>query len=157
MSDQTLNPLRIKLHPSITPDQISRLVETFYDRVHHHALLSPIFAQQTTEAWDVHLDKMKSFWRSVLLKTGEYKGKPVPAHQKLEGVTTQHFQEWIELFSSTSREVFELEAAELVIATAKNIATSLWLSRSTDPFVSPPDWNPQNQIVSSPETFIKER
>ncbi len=156
MSDQTLRQ-HLALHPSISPEDVSLLVEQFYSRVHENDLLGPVFAEQTTEDWNLHLEKMKTFWRSVLLKTGEYKGKPVPVHQKLKGVSTQHFQEWLELFSHTCREVFEQEAAHLVIATARNIATSLWLSRSADPFASPPNWSPENQIVSPPETFNKER
>ena len=132
---------RMGLHPSITEEQVCRLVEQFYARVFDSPILAPIFEQQTRQEWPVHLDKMKAFWRSVLMKTGEYKGKPVPAHQRLDGVTTRHFDEWLTLFSQTTREVFGPNVAPLVDAAAMRIATSLWLSRSNDPFASPPFWS----------------
>lgn len=134
-------PHRAAVHPSISAEQVSDLVDRFYRRVFTNDLLGPIFMHQTTEDWPVHLEKMKAFWRSVLLKTGEYKGKPVPVHQKLDRITIRHFDEWLSLFDQTSREVFAPEVALLVNSAAQRIATSLWLSRSTDPFVSPPDWS----------------
>jgi len=133
--------LRLPIHPTITPEQISTLVDQFYQRVHTSELLAPIFEQQTAEDWEKHLEKMKAFWRSVLLRTGEYKGKPVPVHQRLQGITTRHFDEWLNLFSITSAEVFLSEAVPLVEAAARRIATSLWLSRSNDPFATPPTWS----------------
>lgn len=137
------------VHPSISADQISVLVDRFYSQVFDNALLGPIFEQQTTDNWPLHLEKMKAFWRSVLLKTGEYKGKPVPAHQKLNGITTQHFDEWLTLFSQASDEAFSPDAAPLVNAAAARIATSLWLSRTTDPFASPPEWSAARTHSSS--------
>ena len=137
------------VHPSITADQISDLVDRFYARVFDDAMLSPIFQQQTTDDWPLHLEKMKAFWRSVLLKTGEYKGKPVLAHQKLEGISTQHFDAWLTLFSQATSEVFTPDAAPFVNAAAARIATSLWLSRTTDPFASPPEWSVANTLPSS--------
>ena len=103
--------------------------------------LAPIFIHQTSGNWEDHLAKMKTFWRSVLLRSGEYKGKPVPAHQRLDGVSTEDFEEWLNLFTKTSRTVFHVEAASLVDEAARRIATSLWLSRSNDPFATPPDWS----------------
>lgn len=137
------------LHPSIGETQVSMLVEQFYQRVHGNELLGPVFATQTTEDWPLHLEKMKTFWRSVLLKTGEYKGKPVPVHQRLEGVSTQHFEEWLRLFAETSHEVFSTEAAQLVNSAARNIATSLWLSRAKDPFATPPVWTDSDPNMHS--------
>lgn len=133
--------VRQSVHSSITAAQISDLVDRFYSRVGQHALLNPIFQNNTNGNWDDHLEKMKSFWRSVLLRTGEYKGKPVPVHLKIQNIDTAEFSEWLKLFSTTAHEVMTREAAELVEAAAQRIATSLWLSRSSDPFVSPPDWS----------------
>ena len=132
--------LREKLHPSINPDQISNLVELFYERISTHPNLGPVFRRHVVDDWVVHLNKMKAFWRSVLLRTGEYKGKPVLAHLKINGLSASHFQEWLILFSDTAAECFTSEAAVLVEESARRIATSLWLSRSPDPFASPPEW-----------------
>ena len=145
------------MHHSICSEQISHFVDQFYRRVFASEVLGPVFAEQTTQEWDHHLDKMKSFWRSVLLKSGEYKGKPVPVHNRLVGVASRHFDEWLWLFSETSSEVFSEEAVPLVNAAAMRIATSLWLARSADPFSTPPSWkvSADQRIVRSPETERK--
>ena len=140
------------VHPSITNEQISQMVEQFYTKIYANELLGPIFAKQTTIEWELHLLKMKSFWRSVLLKTGEYKGKPVPIHQRLDGVTTQHFEEWLTLFCATSQNVYHPHAVPIVNEIAKRIATSLWLARNMDPFASPPDWQNLEKPITHHET-----
>ncbi|MDJ0930191.1 hypothetical protein [Breoghania sp.] len=51
----------------------------------------PILAGRV-EDWDPHLARMKRFWASVLLKTGEYKGKPVPAHFVMKEAAADDFR-----------------------------------------------------------------
>jgi hemoglobin len=128
-------------HPSITAQQVSELVDGFYARVRNDIRLEPIFAAQMSRHWDEHLPRMNAFWRAVLLKTGEYKGKPVPAHTRLHGVGTAEFGIWLDLFSETAGEVFSPEAQPIVVEAAKRIATSLWLAMTADPFTNPPDWS----------------
>ncbi|SFT94035.1 hemoglobin [Pseudovibrio denitrificans] len=129
---------RTPLDPSITPAQINQLVESFYGRVRQHETLGPIFLKEMGEDWGPHLHKMKHFWASVLLKTGSYKGKPVPAHAKITGVTTENFHEWMDLFEEEVHAIFSPEAAPLLLATAQRIAQSLWLAMFADPFATPP-------------------
>lgn len=131
---------RESVHPSITAEQISTLVDLFYGEVRSNQSLAPLFADNMSSDWDVHLNKMKSFWRSVLLKTGEYKGRPVPVHLQINPIVSQDFEEWLRLFSGVCSKVFSEEAAPVVNEAARRIATSLWLSRSNDPFASPPNW-----------------
>lgn len=132
---------RNSLHESITPAQVSRLVDRFYERVLADARLGPIFRRHAGPRWNRHLETMKSFWRSVLLRSGEYKGKPVPVHQRIDGIETGDFERWLALFQDTTAEVFAPAAAPLVNAAAARIATSLWLARNGDPFTSPPTWS----------------
>lgn len=122
----------------ISPQQVSELVEQFYARIRKDERLGPIFAQHAGGHWEKHLNTMKSFWCSVLLRTGEYQGRPVPAHQKIEGITTEDFDRWLELFSITANEMFTPEIADLTVITAGRIATSLWLARSTEIAATPP-------------------
>ncbi len=138
------------LHPSITAEQISDLVEQFYESVQANERLGPIFSEQTSDPWGEHLAKMKTFWRSVLLRNGEYKGKPVPVHQRLDGVTTEDFEEWLGLFSKTCYSVFSQQAAPLVEEAERRIATSLWLARTNDPFATPPNWSNRQATVQTP-------
>ncbi|WP_106752169.1 group III truncated hemoglobin [Pannonibacter carbonis] len=131
---------RVPLHGSITREDIATLVDSFYLRIRADARLGPIFDARMAGHWDVHLDKMKLFWASVLLKSGEYKGRPVPAHMQMKGeVETDDFRLWLDLFRSTAQDVFsDRDAAAVVIRQAEKIATSLWLAMLGTPFDRPP-------------------
>ncbi|MEP3630834.1 MAG: group III truncated hemoglobin [Hyphomicrobiales bacterium] len=124
----------------VTEHKISLMVDQFYERVFADDKLGPIFKQHISGDHHEHLETMKRFWRSVLLKTREYDGKPVPAHQKIDGVEIHHFQTWLGLFAETVGELFtDVEAAD-ILTRAERIATSLWLARNLDPFQNPPVW-----------------
>lgn len=131
---------RHAVHDAITEDDIGRLVEAFYSRVRADDRLGPIFESRLEDRWDEHLSKMKLFWSSVLLKTGRYKGKPVPAHTRLSDVHSEDFRIWLRLFRRTADEIFAPEAAELIIGAAERIAQSLWLAMFASPFDAPPRW-----------------
>lgn len=119
---------REPVHPSITEEQISRLVSEFYGRVRHDARLGPIFEDRLAGRWPEHLAKMETFWQSVLLKTGAYKGKPVPAHTQLQGLQVSDYPDWLRIFRPVALEVFGAEAGEAVIDVAERIAQSLWFA-----------------------------
>lgn len=133
-------------HASIDPEQISALVDTFYDRILKDQRLGPVFDSRLAGQWDPHLEKMKRFWRSILLKTGEYKGQPVPAHFKLKEVVSDDYRIWLDLFRQTAFEVFrDEEAAQIVIRQAEKIAQSLWLATVATPFDKLPEFLSQSR------------
>ncbi len=136
---------RTPVHPSIDAAQISALVDQFYAKVRAHERLGLLFANGMEKDWPEHLERMKAFWRSVLLKTGEYKGKPVPAHMKLEEITTDDFNQWLQMFEETASSLMVPEAVPLVLKTAERIASSLWLARNPDPFSKVPVWSELRQ------------
>lgn len=120
--------------------QVGKLVDVFYHKIHSDERLGAIFAAEIGGNWDVHLTKMKQFWRSVLLKTREYQGRPVPAHVKLCGIKTEDFRKWLSLFRQSAHQVLPRDTAEIAIGNAERIASSLWLAMNNDPFASPPVW-----------------
>ncbi len=120
-------------HPSIKYEQICKLVEKFYDSVWADPTLGPIFVDRIGDQRAAHLEKMKLFWSSVLLKTGAYKGRPIPAHKKLSEVRTEDFSVWLCHFRLVAGEVFSPEAAPIVISTAERIALSLWQAMNLHP------------------------
>jgi hemoglobin len=107
---------------------IDRLVRAFYARVRRDERLGPIFARHIAEDWEPHLEKMTDFWCSVILKTGAYQGRPVPAHLKLKEVIEDDFDIWLGLFRETSRELCQPEVAAVFIERAERIARSLKLA-----------------------------
>lgn len=128
------------LHPSIDGERIGRLVDRFYGRVRADERLGPIFEARLAGRWPDHLERMTLFWRSVLLREGVFKGQPVPKHKALGEVVSEDYRLWLGLFRDTAAEVFERDAAAVVVAAAERVAASLWIASFAGPFDSPPAW-----------------
>lgn len=104
---------------------VDRVVESFYARIRGDALLGPIFAEKIAE-WPPHLAKMKQFWRSVLLGSGEFSGNPMVKHQAIPGLSDHHFSHWLTLFFQTLRdECPQAEGVKAFGQRARMIAESL--------------------------------
>ena len=111
----------------ITEDSLAALVEAFYARVRADALLGPIF-NGAIGNWPEHLDKLQSFWSSVMLTTGRYKGKPLPAHVRhADAITPETFARWLSLWRQTTGELLAPAPAAAMQDKAERIAESLML------------------------------
>lgn len=116
-------------HPSIDRESIDRLVSTFYARAREDALIGPIFDKAVSD-WDHHIARISEFWSSVILKTGQYNGRPLPPHLAL-GLENKHFDRWLDLFEQTAREIFPPEASIIFIDRARRIADSFEMAIAT--------------------------
>jgi len=115
---------------------VSLLVESFYAKVRADKDLGPIFEGVIGDQWPTHLARMKTFWGAIALKTGDYHGRPMPAHLKLKQVEPWHFDRWLELFAQNLDEVSPTpEAKNFFNSRANNIARSLM----TGMFYNPAD------------------
>ncbi|AQR74853.1 group III truncated hemoglobin [Sphingomonas sp. LM7] len=113
--------------PRLTEDDLTRVVDTFYDRVRVDALLGPIF-NGAIDDWPAHLAKLQAFWSSVMLTSGRYKGQPMPAHVRHEAlITPATFERWLALWRATTEELLPPEAAAALQEKAARIAESLSL------------------------------
>lgn len=112
---------------SPSEDQIRELVHRFYDRIRADDLLGPIFRRVIGDNWGRHLALMCDFWSSVMLSSGRYKGRPIPAHLKIGGIEPRHFTHWLALFRATTHELFAPALAAVFISRAERIAESLKL------------------------------
>ena len=118
----------------IDAEFVSQMVDGFYTKVRNDAELGPIFDAVIQDQWEPHLVKMKQFWRAIALKTGEYEGRPMPAHLKLKNVTKTHFARWLQLFDENLDEVAPTpEAKAFFQDRARNIARSLMMGMFYDP------------------------
>lgn len=115
-------------HRQVDRAFIGRLVREFYARVRADERLGPIFAGVIGEDWEPHLEKMTDFWCSVILKTGAYDGRPVPAHLKLKQVREEDFEIWLGIFRRTAADLCEPEVASVFVERAERIAASLKLA-----------------------------
>ena len=127
-------------HPDITPEAISQMVDEFYGEVRLHPRLGLIFNTRLDDKWPMHLDKLKAFWRSVLLTTGEYNGRPVPAHNGIAELAEDDFAIWLSLFDEAVDRVFAPFPRIIIKEKARRIARSLWLARFGNPHNQPPQW-----------------
>jgi hemoglobin len=111
---------------SLDTAALVRLVDRFYDKVRRDPELGPVF-NAAVHDWDEHLRRLVSFWASVALRTGGYRGNPMAVHRALGGIGAGHFEIWLGLWRETARELLEPAAADLMIGHAERIGASLRL------------------------------
>ncbi len=99
--------------------QLVELVDRFYDKARIDPLLGPVFGT-VVEDWDAHKVLMTSFWATVALRTGHYRGNPLAKHQPLP-IDATHFRRWLELWRGTAHETLDAESAALLIGYADRI------------------------------------
>lgn len=95
----------------ISLEDIKKMVHTFYGKVRKDKLIGPIFNERIQDRWPQHLEKMYTFWQTVLLGEHTYFGSPFPAHASLP-ISHDHFEKWMELFRQTLDELFKGAIAE---------------------------------------------
>ncbi|HWU95506.1 MAG TPA: group III truncated hemoglobin [Sphingomonas sp.] len=104
---------------------LRRLVDAFYDRVKADPLIGPVF-NDAIHDWPAHLTLLGDFWSSVMLTSGLYKGRPVPAHfRHRDRITPAMFDRWLALWAETTSERMAPEAAAELQEKAARIAESL--------------------------------
>ncbi|MFK7001365.1 group III truncated hemoglobin [Flavobacterium oreochromis] len=88
---------------------IELLVNTFYNNAKIDTLIGPIF-NGAIKDWTPHLNKMYTFWETILLEVHSYSGTPFPPHAKMP-LEKIHFDRWMELFKKTVDSLFTGEKA----------------------------------------------
>ena len=118
--DQAKGPLGVQQKTRISSEEISELVDSFYEKVRLDPEIGPIF-NAAVDDWPAHLSVLKNFWTTVLLPERRYQGDPLAKHLQM-GLDPQHFARWLALFAETAREVMLPAHAEVVIAKSHRIA-----------------------------------
>ena len=112
----------------ISEESIILLVNTFYVNIRRSPELKDIFERaigNDDDSWSVHLEKMYSFWSSLMLRSGRYHGNPIKSHQELPYFPPELFDVWLTIFSETTRSLFNEEASQKFIDKSQMIATTL--------------------------------
>lgn len=107
---------------------IELLIRSFYDKVIKDDTIGYIFNDVARVNWDVHLPIMYNFWENVIFQAGTYRGNPMQLHKELnmkEPLTTEHFKQWLILFTTTVDELFAGPKAELAKQRAMSISTMI--------------------------------
>lgn len=109
----------------ITEETLKTLVDAFYARVRQDPLIGPVF-NGAIDDWPEHLDKLQAFWSSVMLTSGRYKGRPLPAHIKHgDSISAESFERWLEIWKRTTDELLDPRAASAIQEKAARIGESL--------------------------------
>lgn len=112
---------------AITEEALGELVGRFYASVRRDPLLAPVFEPAVAD-WDEHLVMLHAFWSSVMLTSGRYKGRPLPAHVRHgAAMTPERFERWLALWRETAKALFEPAPAAALVEKAERIAESLQL------------------------------
>lgn len=112
---------------SICEESLRSVVETFYARAREDDLIGPIF-NSAIDDWPEHLDKLHAFWSSVMLTSGRYKGRPLPAHIKhADAIDARAFKRWLALWNQTTDDLLDRTSATALQEKADRIAESLSL------------------------------
>ncbi|PSK94742.1 group III truncated hemoglobin [Taibaiella chishuiensis] len=102
-------------------EDIELLVNEFYTAIRGDELLGPIFNGVIGDRWSYHLEKMYSFWETVLLGNHTYSGAPFMPHARLP-LEQRHFDRWLQLFDQTADRHFEGDIADDAKARAAKMA-----------------------------------
>lgn len=100
--------------------RLACLVDRFYAKVRVDPMLGPVF-NAVVEDWDAHKVLMTSFWATVALRTGHYRGNPLAKHLPLP-IGAAHFERWLVLWRDTAHEILDAESAALLTGYAERIA-----------------------------------
>jgi hemoglobin len=104
---------------------IASLIDRFYEKVRLDPLLGPVF-NAIVHDWDEHKLLLTSFWASVALRAGSYRGNPMAAHRP-HPIRAEHFSHWLALWQETTHEVLNDESAARMCDYAERIGRSLRL------------------------------
>ncbi|MGL4310772.1 MAG: group III truncated hemoglobin [Paracoccaceae bacterium] len=108
----------------VTPEQIDRVVATFYDAIRHHPGLGPVFAAHVDD-WPAHEAKIARFWRNAILMERTYDGNPMRVHMEAGNVQPGMFSVWLGLFDSVLARELPPDTAAAWSALAHRIGAGL--------------------------------
>lgn len=94
---------------------IDLLVDTFYAKVREDKVIGPFFNDVAKVNWEEHLPHLKDFWEAGLFHSVGFKGNIIRTHQELNSKSAmrkEHFEHWVDLFSTTVNDLFSGPMAE---------------------------------------------
>ena len=113
-------------------EDVFLLVSEFYKKVRTDSVLGPFFNTVISD-WDVHIQRLTTFWESSLFLKTRYTGNPLQAHIKVDkdnnnSITELHFGLWLNLWYQTIDELFVGDYAENAKRRARKMGTFLYLN-----------------------------
>ncbi len=102
-----------------------RLVRAFYGRAMSDPMIGYLFVDVAKLDLEAHVPVIASFWETILLGGGSYRGGAFRPHAALHArapLRAGHFERWLVLWRTTVDELFAGPRAELAKAHAERVA-----------------------------------
>ena len=114
-----------RMNPQSPLDEaaLAQLVDHFYEKVRRDPQIGPIF-NAAVHDWDEHKRLLTSFWASVALRAGSYRGNPMAAHRP-HPIRAEHFDRWLAMWQETCDEELDDVHAAQMLEFAQRIGRSL--------------------------------
>ena len=109
-----------------TTEDVTLLVEKFYEMLLQHDSFKDIFNNMENFSWETHIPVMVAFWENILFANDKYQGNPMIKHMQLHQRTTltsELFDEWIAIWKETVSENFAGNNANAAMKRAEQIAS----------------------------------
>jgi hemoglobin len=110
-----------------TREDCERLVRAFYGRALEDPIIGFLFVDVARLDLEAHVPRITSFWETILLGRQTYGGGAFRPHAALHlkaPLRRAHFEQWLNLWTSTVDELFAGERAELAKAHARRVAAA---------------------------------
>ena len=102
-----------------------RLVRAFYGRALEDPIIGFLFTDVARLDLEAHVPRIASFWETILLGAGSYRGGAFAPHAALHAkvpLREGHFARWLVLWRATVDEHFAGPRADLAKAHAQRVA-----------------------------------
>ena len=111
-----------------TREDISSLVNIFYNKIRKDELLGPIFNNHIPDKkWPEHLEKLTDFWETNLFGVPKFKGNPTQNHVNVDrnlkqSISQEHFGRWLQIWFQTIDTYFDGHLANRAKEGARRMA-----------------------------------
>lgn len=117
--------------PDLRDEDLHGVLTSFYEKIERDPLLQRYFVDVDMTA---HMPRIVGFWSTLLFHTGRYSGNAFLPHQRMPGLTGEHFAHWVATLESIVDARFAGTSADLMKALAHRIAYSMQLRLGIEPF-----------------------
>jgi hemoglobin len=128
-----------------------RLVRAFYGRAFEDPIIGFLFTDVAKLDLEAHVPRITSFWETILLGARSYGGGAFRPHAALHTkapLRRAHFDQWVNVWSSTVDELFAGERAELAKAHAVRVARAFHQRLSASPLAAVEETLDQGVVVT---------
>lgn len=123
-----MNSLELQKSDVTTREDISDIVDRFYDEMLKDAIVGFIFTDVANIQLQHHLPIIVDFWNDILFKQNSYQGNALQKHleiNELIKLKSGHFTRWLYLFNKAVDHKHKGENAVLMKARAEMVAKTI--------------------------------